>query len=230
MALGWLAQHWRTRGAEAARTTLAISIVAAALAGAAGLAGALLSARNLIAASPLLASPREPSRTRRAVWATLAGTVRAGLALLRAIPEYFWAFFLLAGLGPSAWPAVLALAIHNAGILGKLGAELIENVEPAPSAALRALGAGRAQLALAALLPTLLPRFLAFFFYRWETCVREATVLGMLGIASLGFWVVDARARTHYDEMLFFVALGGALVLLGDLASALARAALRRAA
>ncbi len=76
----------------------------------------------------------------------------------------------------------------------------------------------------------ILPRFLLFFFYRWETCVREATVLGMLGIVSLGYWIVDTRARNHYDEMFFFVLLGAGIVLVGDLVSAVAREVVRRAA
>ena len=65
-------------------------------------------------------------------------------------------------------------------------------------------------------------------FYRWETCVREATVLGMLGIVSLGYWIQDARARTHYDDMLLYVLLGSALVVAGDIVSALARSSVRR--
>ena len=59
--------------------------------------------------------------------------------------------------------------------------------------------------------------------------MREATVLGMLGVVSLGYWIQDARAKHFYDEMLFFVALGAIIVLLGDLLSAAARRFLRRA-
>ena len=124
---------------------------------------------------------------------------------------------------------VLALALHNAGILGKLGAEVVENTDSAAPGALRALGGSRRQIGLLGLLPLGLPRFLLYFFYRWETCVREATVLGMLGMASLGAWIVDARARNRYDEMLFYVLAGAGLVLVGDVVSALVRRVVRRA-
>ncbi len=67
------------------------------------------------------------------------------------------------------------------------------------------------------------------FFYRWETCVREDTVLGMLGVLSLGSLIRDARASNFYDEMVFYVLLGACLVMMGDIASALARAVVRRA-
>ncbi|HRV82758.1 MAG TPA: ABC transporter permease, partial [Planctomycetota bacterium] len=68
----------------------------------------------------------------------------------------------------------------------------------------------------------------AFFFYRFETCVREATVLGMLGVVSLGYHIREMRARQFYDEMLVLVVLGGLLVLAADLVSGLLRHRLRR--
>ena len=85
------------------------------------------------------------------------------------------------------------------------------------------------QIALAGIAPLSFGRFLLFTFYRWETCVREATVLGMLGMGSLGFWIQDARARNHYDAMFFFILAGAALVLIGDLVSLLSRRFVRRA-
>jgi ABC-type phosphate/phosphonate transport system permease subunit len=59
--------------------------------------------------------------------------------------------------------------------------------------------------------------------------VREATVLGMLGFTSLGYWIADARARDRYDEMLVLILLGAVLVLAGDFVSAVTRALVRRA-
>ncbi|MCB1151928.1 ABC transporter permease subunit, partial [bacterium] len=123
---------------------------------------------------------------------------------------------------------VLALALHNAGILGKLGADTAENLERPALEALRAAGAGRAQIGLAAVLPLAAGRFLLYLFYRWETCVREATVLGMLALVSLGSWIQDARARNLYDEMLLAMLCGAALVIAGDLVSAGVREWVRR--
>ena len=99
---------------------------------------------------------------------------------------------------------------------------------PAAARALAAAGASRSQTA-AAVFPSLLPRLLLYFFYRWETCVREATVLGMLGVLSLGSLIRDARAGNLYDELFFYVLLGALMVLAGDLLSALARGLVRRA-
>jgi phosphonate transport system permease protein len=74
-----------------------------------------------------------------------------------------------------------------------------------------------------------MPRFLLYFFYRWETCVREATVLGILGLASLGWLIDEAQMAFKYDEMVFFILLGVLLVLGGDLISAVCRRLVRRA-
>ncbi len=222
-ALAWAGQRMADGGWQAAAATLAISIAAIVLAGLGSAVICLLAARNIAAAQPFLASPRAPSRWARSASAAVVVATRSSLIFVRAVPEYIWAFLLISIFGFSAWPAVLALAIHNTGILGKLMAETVENIDPERARALRALGASRAQIALSAVLPEVLPRFLLYFFYRWETCMREATVLGMLGVASLGSLVRDARAANFYDEMTFYVLIGAALVMLADLASALAR-------
>lgn len=216
VALRWALDLWQAKGAEATGTTLALSVVSIVLATALATSFSLLAARTLSTAQPFVPSPRRAGPWQRLPWTTVLVASRAVLMLLRAVPEYLWAFLLLAILGPSPWAIVLALALHNLGILGRLGAEVLEDVNPQPAMALRGLGTSRLHVVLAALVPQTLARGLIFVFYRWETCVREATVLGMLGMASLGFCIVDARARQLQDEMFFFVLLGAGLVLLGD--------------
>lgn len=228
-ARGWAAEVMREKGFEGALSTLAISIVAIVLAGAGGFAFSFLAARTVATPEPWLPLGRAPSRLHGLAWSTLVALARTALIFLRAIPEYVWAFLLIATIGPTAWPAILALALHNLGILGKLNAEVVENLPPASLAAMRGAGAGRLQVAVFGAIPAVTPRFLLFFFYRWETCVREATVLGMLGVISLGWFIQDARARTNYDEMFLLILAGSAIVLVGDLMSALAREAVRRA-
>ncbi len=222
---GWLSELFTTRGAHAVLQTLWIALVAMALAGAFAAFVAPVATRTLMRAEPF-AGAAPGRRIDPLRW--LCALVRVGLVCLRAIPEYVWAFLLLALFGPGAWPAILALALHNAGILGRLTSESLESLDARPMRALRKLGATRGQIAWAALRPLAFGRYLLFFFYRLETCVREATVLGMLGVVSLGYWVQDARARQLYDELLFFVALGGLLVLCIDGASNAARAWIRR--
>ncbi len=229
VALRWAGDLLVERGLAAAATTLAISVAAIVLAAIVGAVLGAPAARTIASPEPWLPDPRRPAAPVAFAWRGLVTGSRAVMIFLRAIPEYLWAFLFLAMLGPTAWPAVLALGLHNAGILGKLGAEAAENASRREPQALRGLGASRAQVVAIGLLPMTLPRLLLYFFYRWETCVREATVLGMLGIVSLGYWIQDARARNHYDEMVFLILLGAAIVLIGDVVSAVARRVVRRA-
>lgn len=226
VAARWGWEILDNKGFEALYTTFLISVAAIVLASVVGALLTIPAARNIATDQPFGLYHGSPSVVSRLLWQITLVVTRGVLILLRAIPEYVWAFLLLAVLGPTVWPIVLAL--HNAGILGKLSAEVTEDLPPAPLGALHALGASRAHVSVMAVLPVALPRFLLFFFYRWETCVREATVLGMLGIASLGFWIQEARARNFYDEMLFLVLLGVVLIIVGDVFSSLARRWLRR--
>ena len=218
-----------TSGGAALLRTLGIAVAAIAAAALLGLLAMFPAARTFATAEPLLRNPRPATRTVRAAWIALRFATRALLVFVRAVPEYVWAFLLIAIIGHTAWVGVLALAIHNTGILGRLGAEVVENMTVEPASALRALGASRRIIAIAAGVPTVLSRYVIYLFYRWETCVREATILGMLIPGTLGWMIRAYRIRIWYDRVLFFILLGAALILLGDLVSALARRFVRKA-
>ena len=203
----WLAEQMNSYGYKAIFATLAISVVAIFLAGASGMLLSFGAARTIGGLQPSSFSP----------------LIRIACILLRAIPEYVLAFLLLAIFGATAWPAILALAIHNAGILGRLGGEVVENLPRRPLQSLDALGATRAQLATNAVFPMGVARYLLYFFYRFETCVREATILGMLGVISIGYYVVEARAHNDYAQMLLLICLGAVLVFIADVVSDAAR-------
>ncbi len=219
----WASELWNSVGWQALVATFWISMLAMVLAGGYAALSGPFAARTLMHQDPYWGV----ERGRR--WRLLSSSVRGFAIFLRAIPEYIWAFLLISMLGPSAWPAVLALAIHNAGIMSRLGADTIENLGPQPLRALRLMGGSRSQVVIGGIFTLMLPRYLLFFFYRFETCVREATVLGMLGVYSLGYWINDTRSRDRYDEMLFLIALGALLVLAADVVSWLARRLVRHA-
>ena len=147
--------------------------------------------------------------------------------IARAMPEYLLAFLLVQIFGPTAWPLILGLALHNYGIVGRLGGELIDNSNLREAKVQLAHGSSTLNTYLFSILPAYFNRFLLYFFYRWETCIRDATVLGILGLTSLGFLISDASARDHNDEMFFFILLGAAIVMVGDFASDAVRTKLR---
>lgn len=152
--------------AWAALQTLAVSALGTLLAAGGGAALALPAAGRLGGASQAAA--------------------RLVLNALRSVPELVWAalMVLAAGLGPFA--GTLALALHTAGVLGRLFAETLENAPAAPEAALRDGGSGALVAFTYGCLPLVLPQWLAYTLYRWEMNIRMAAVLGFVGAGGLG--------------------------------------------
>jgi phosphonate transport system permease protein len=185
------------RVATGAWETLAMSALGTGLAALAGLA---------------LAVPASRLHDGDAAWARRP--TRWLLNALRSIPELVWAALLLisAGLGPFA--GTLALALHTAGVLGRLFAEAIENAPPGPGDALRQQGVGRARVFLYATLPQVLPQLLSYTLYRWENNIRAAAVLGVVGAGGLGQLLAFhmglfqmGKTATSLAAMLLLVAL-----------------------
>jgi phosphonate transport system permease protein len=134
------------------------------------------------------------------------------LNALRAIPELVWAalMVLAAGLGPNA--GTLALALHTAGVLGRLLAEALENAPPEPAEAIRMNGGGRISAFCYGTLPGIWPQLLAYTLYRWENNIRMASVLGFVGAGGLGQMLYmslslfqEAQAATVILAMLLLV-------------------------
>jgi phosphonate transport system permease protein len=112
--------------------------------------------------------------------------MRLTLNILRSIPELIWALILLisAGLGPFA--GTLALAVHTTGVLGRLFADALENMPPAPEVILRINGAKPMAAFFYAALPQILPQLMSYTLYRWENNIRAAAILGIIGAGGLG--------------------------------------------
>lgn len=112
--------------------------------------------------------------------------MRLALNILRSVPELVWALILLiaAGLGPFA--GTLALAVHTTGVLGRLFADALENMPPAPEATLRINGVQPMAAFFYAALPQILPQLMSYTLYRWENNIRAAAILGIVGAGGLG--------------------------------------------
>jgi len=220
----WSGELLRGGGLTALAVTFLVAVAASSLAGVSALAIAPLASKNLATSSPysfhqnrgLSGSLNLTDKLASLSWRVVRLAVTLSLSLARALPEVLLAFLLVAILGLGPWAAVLALFIHNWGILGRLSAEGIDHIKPALAQNARAIGQSRAQTYMSTLLPRFWGRFFVYFFYRWETCIREATVLGFVGVASLGLLIRDSRARDRYDDMIFYVICAASLVLLGD--------------
>jgi phosphonate transport system permease protein len=105
---------------------------------------------------------------------------------LRSVPELVWASLLLIASGLGPFPGTLALALHTAGVLGRLFTEAIENAAPEPAFALQVRGATHSQVFWYASFLQVLPQLMSYTLYRWENNIRAAAVLGVVGAGGLG--------------------------------------------
>ncbi len=189
---------------RASLETLAISLLGTLLAVLAGAVLALPAAGRWGSAARLLA--------------------RFALNGLRSVPELVWAtlMVLAAGLGPFA--GVLALALHTAGVLGRLFAEALENAPPVPERSLREAGAGSVVAFAYTTLPLVSPQWLAYGLYRWEMNIRMAAILGFVGAGGLGTMLYYELSLFHEAQACTVIVAMLLLSALVDLASAWLRA------
>lgn len=138
---------------------------------------------------------------------------RAVIAFFRVIPDVVWALLFVAAVGLGPFAGTLGLAVHSIGILGRLYAEAIEDVEMAPIEALTAMGASRIQVATQAVLPTVLPTLTGLTLYRMDTNVRSSLVLGFVGGGGLGLGIQTAINLFAYQRLLTYLLVMGLLVV-----------------
>lgn len=112
--------------------------------------------------------------------------VRRLMDCFRAINEIVFAllFVVAVGLGPFA--GVMALFVHNTGIVAKLFSEAVEAIDPRPVEGIRSTGASRLQEVIFGVVPQVIPLWTSYTLYRFETNVRSATVLGIIGAGGIG--------------------------------------------
>jgi phosphonate transport system permease protein len=118
----------------------------------------------------------------------------------RGINEIILALVFVAAVGLGPFPGVLALAVHGAGMLGKFFSESIEEIDAGPIEALRATGAGPVQIIIFGVLPQVITAWIAVVLYRFETNLRQATVLGMVGAGGIGFELVGSMKLFQYQD------------------------------
>ncbi len=185
---------WAHAG-KLAYETLAMSVLAIGFAGVGALLTFLPAARN-VAVGELA-----PARRGLPTWKALYFVVRIIFTFTRGIPELILAMIIIFFLSPGILPGALALGLHNYGILGKLSAEVVENLDTHPARALRASGAGSFQMLAYAIMPQVLPQFITYLLYRWEVVIRTTIVVGFVSAGGLGRDFRLSMSFFHYTDV-----------------------------
>lgn len=131
--------------------------------------------------------------------------IRRIFDVFRGIPSLIWALVFVAafGLGPMA--GVLALMMADFAPLAKMGAEAIENADRKPVEGVTSTGASRMQILRFALIPQILPIQLSQALYFFESNVRSAAVLGIVGAGGIGYYLSDLSRNNHWDMVAFIL-------------------------
>ncbi|TCK31211.1 phosphonate transport system permease protein [Ancylobacter aquaticus] len=161
--------------------TLAIAIWGTVLAVIAGIPLGILSAENV--------SPR---------W--LVFTVRRLMDACRAINELVFALIFIAAVGLGPFAGVLALFIHTTGVVAKLFSEAVEAIDPAPVEGIRGTGGTWLQEVIYGVLPQVMPLWISYALYRFESNVRSATVLGIVGGGGIGMTFNETMRGFLYSQ------------------------------
>lgn len=127
--------------------------------------------------------------------------MRRLMDILRSVNELVMgtAFLVAVGLGPFA--GVMALALHTAGVLGKLFSEAVEAIDPCPAEGVRATGATSLQEIVWGVLPQVAPLWTSYALYRFEANARSATVLGLIGAGGIGQVLFDNLNSFDYAKV-----------------------------
>ena len=152
--------------------------------------------------------------------------IRRSFDFLRGVDALVWAlvFVRAVGLGPLA--GVLAIATTDIGILSKLFAEAIENVDRKQVDGVQATGANAVQRVRFGIIPQVLPIMVSNALYMFESNVRSATILGIVGAGGIGFHLSD-RIRAHrWEEVGFIIIMIIVFVALIDFISHIIRSRL----
>ena len=184
--------------------TINIAAVATLLGALLGLILSLLSTRGL------------------ALWPRLTPLFRRIMDIMRAVPEIVIALVLIFVMGGGPVPAVIAIAFHTSGALGKLFSEVSENADLKPVEGLASVGATWSQRMLLGVLPQVAPNYLSYALLRFEINIRASAILGFVGAGGIGYELKNAMSwgQGKFDEAAaIFLLLFGTIVVFDQLSS-----------
>lgn len=149
---------------------------------------------------------------------------RGVIAFARAVPDLVWALLFVTAVGLGPFPGALAIIVHSVGMLGRLFAEVIEDMDMGPVEALTTTGASRTAVFSHAVVPSVLPTLLGIALYRFDENIRSSLVLGFVGAGGIGFELLTAMNLFQYRTVSLLLLVTFVLVVAAERGSAALRA------
>ena len=154
--------------------------------------------------------------------------MRTILNVVRAIDTIVWGLLVIVWVGLGSFAGVIALTIHSVAALGKLFSEEIEHIDPGPVEAITATGANLLQSIRFAVIPQVVPSFLAYSLLRWDINMRSATIIGFVAGGGIGFFVVETTRMGGYQQYATALWVVAIVIIVVDYISARWREAILR--
>jgi phosphonate transport system permease protein len=148
---------------------------------------------------------------------------RGVLGFMRAIHELVWAWLFVASIGLSPFAAIFALAIPYGGTLGRIFADILNDVSKEPIKTLQSSGASKLQLLCYGYLPIAIPDMISYTMYRFECAIRSSTIMSFVGLGGLGYQINLSLNDLKYNEVWTFMFFLIGLVVIIDIWSNLLR-------
>jgi phosphonate transport system permease protein len=130
---------------------------------------------------------------------------RSVLSVVRSLPDVLYALIFVAALSIGPLPGILALILFNISVVAKLLSETVDGVDQGPIEAARATGANRLLTVRWAVLPQVLPNYVAYSLYAFELNIRASAVLGIVGAGGIGNLINETRRFFQYDKLMVVV-------------------------
>ena len=147
------------------------------------------------------------------------------MTMSRSVHEIVWGLIFVSAVGLGTLAGVLAMAVRSIGFISKTIAEAIEDVDPKPLEAMRAVGATKFQILIFAILPQIVPVFVGNMIFEWDINIRRSTILGLVGAGGLGLALFRQMAMSNYGGIATVILAILALIVFGEVASHYARKA-----
>ena len=169
----------------------------------------------LVAAYSLTRPPKQQYPIGMVIYNITRGTLNT----LRSIEPIMMGFVFVVWVGLGPFAGILALILHSVADLGKLFSEEVENIDEGPREAITATGANSVQTITYAVVPQIVPHYIAYIFYRWDINVRLSTIIGFVGGGGIGFVLQRFLNQLQYREASVMVIAIAVVVTLLDYVS-----------
>jgi len=153
----------------------------------------------------------------------IQGIARFIVVSSRSVNELVWGLIFVVFFGPGALAGVAALTVRSLGFIAKLISESIEEIDYGQVEAITATGANKVRIFIYGILPQIIPTILGTGILRWDTNIRQSSVIGLVGAGGIGILLTSSMNLFNWHHVSIILLAVFLIVLAGEFVSAALR-------